>query len=209
MLRFLIFGFSALYSTQAFAEKHCSAASFLSTENVDLDAKDIPLRLVAKSPDRLRITSVVDVDAACAAEIQSYRARQVLLNGGRVFELSQETAQPLALTSSIFINSAGDAVPKALRRKGLLSQVQAYSARAGSSGSQSSLGLWRVQSEYVVTNFEGRASSPATGQALIVSKAPIRSLSFFPFPEAKSGNIALTVMHGSGAKLVTIEWISR
>jgi hypothetical protein len=154
---------------------------------------------------------VLHVTGACRHDVVGFELSLVYLRNGRMVEIGQDrSVSPVreARSAGRFqAIAAGDDHPA--WDKGEFVMATRVDIRRTSDGAvtESFIGVWKGRKASTVGVFRkapnGSFSSPS---ALLVSSLPIRSVSYFPSPDAPSGRIGITQEAPESVRLVNASW---
>jgi hypothetical protein len=175
-------------------------------------ADDLSIAAAADDGDRLSIAGVSWLRGRCADGAHAVRMGLVFFTDGMVFAAGADGRFARVPGLSGLANFGGaplsaDHPPMEGARFIMASNVAV--AMVGNDRRSLDVGLWQRGDAYVVAAFARQAGGFGAPIELLRSARPIRSVTFFPSPDAPSGRLGLVVDAGQGIALVDVDWHHR
>lgn len=164
---------------------------------------DLALAIVEKN---LRFTGAASLEGPCADSVQAFRMTRIAFGDGAVFDLNPMTERfdfaPLVTSMNVGGEPYADGHPAIDNA----TFIMAANVDGRHQARELDVGVWKTGDGYLVAAFIRQEDGYSAPIDLVRSTQPIRSVTFFPSPDANSGNLGLVEDTGHGIALVTLFW---
>lgn len=193
----------------------CALPSVRAAQLSIAPAGDAPVDLsivATEDGNRVSIADVAWLRGGCADGVRAVRMGALFFPDGSVFFAGPDGRFAQWSGQSGLANFNGEPLsaehpPMGQARFIMASNVAV--AMVGNDRRSLDVGLWQTGDSHVVAAFTRQAGRFGAPIELLRSARPIRSVTFFPSPDAPSGRLGLVVDAGPGIALVNVDWHHR
>lgn len=167
---------------------------------------DLGLAIPAGQEAAVRFAGAVALDGPCARNVHSYLGAQVGFADGATFNWNARTGQfdYIPRIKAMHADDTGRFGTRPAIAGATFIMSAAVDGQGGTPGLD--VGLWQTGADYLVAAFIRRDGGFSAPIELVRSRHPIRSLTYFPAPDANLGNLSMVEEMDSGIALLTFYW---
>lgn len=162
----------------------------------------------AGSQQRVKLANVALLQGPCANDAYAFRMGLVLFKDGAVFAaMSNErfSHSPQVTAQKLGIRPVEDGHPDLPQGRFIMAS-KVDKAVAANGERTLDVGLWHTGDAYVVAAYTRQAGEFSAPVELLRSTQPIRSVTYFPAPDANSGTLGVLAEHGDSVASVSLDW---
>jgi hypothetical protein len=170
---------------------------------------DIAIAVAGEQQNNLSLANVSRLEGPCADQVYAFRMGQIFFEDGAVPDAGPGDRTAWSPNGKGLTNWSGEPLSADHPELGQARFVMAVNVdRANIANEKRSLdvGVWKTSDGYLLAAFIRQQGSFSTPLELARSGRPIKSVTFFPAPDANSGRLGLVQDTGAGIALVSLDW---
>lgn len=169
---------------------------------------DLQITIAAPQRDDLTLADITLLKGPCASAVYGFRMAQVIFEDGAVFTAQSNDRFTHAQQATAPTAFGGNAAPGHPVIDHAMFIMASNVEVSGTENDKRALdvGLWKTGDDYLVAAYVRQGDGFGEPVELLRSKAPLRSVTYFPSPDSSSGKLGLLEKTGDRVALISLSW---